>query len=65
MSASNPTDGEVIVKLQGNTPIEDKLQAIIDNKVMAPAGVCRVVSPDVIVEAMETIRSLRTQLEDK
>jgi hypothetical protein len=65
MCASGPTDGELQVKLEGNTPVEQQLQDIIDGTTNAPAGPCRVISPDVLAEAIKLIRSLRSQVHDK
>lgn len=65
MNADDATSGDMIVKLEGPTPIEKALQDVIDGKANAPAGPCRVVSPDLLNEAIETIRSLRAQLHDK
>jgi hypothetical protein len=65
MRADEPTDGEMLVKLEGNTPIEQTLQDIIDRKTNAPAGPCLVVSPDVLAEAIKVMKSLRAQVHDK
>lgn len=65
MHAGEATSGEMMVKLEGKTPIEQALQDAIDGKAKVPAGPCRVVSPDLLNEAIDTIRSLRIQLHDK
>lgn len=65
MNAENAATGDLMVKLEGNTPVEQALQDVIDGQAKAPAGPCRVVSPDLLEEAMKTIRSLRVQLHDK
>lgn len=64
MSQYELTPGRTVVELRPDTELERKLRQFIGNEGRAPAGPCRVISPDLLQEALNEIRRLRAKLLD-